>query len=131
MFKKIFVVLISGLFILGISNLSFAMMCSGHAAGGKHAQIAQAESSGHQHETMVDTQASSKEDVNAGNKICPVSGEKIVDKLKATYEYNGKIYNFCCASCVGEFKKDPEKYIKKVEEELQVESKGQSQQSQR
>jgi len=56
--------------------------------------------------------------VDAGNKICPVLGEKIDEKTKATYEYKGKIYNFCCAMCIDEFKKDPDKYIKKVEEEV-------------
>jgi len=43
--------------------------------------------------------------------------------MKATYEYEGKIYNFCCPMCIDEFKKDPQKYIKKVNEELQAESK--------
>ncbi|MBU1862620.1 MAG: YHS domain-containing protein [Candidatus Omnitrophica bacterium] len=62
------------------------------------------------------------EAVNIGNKICPVSGEKINQDLKATYEYEGKIYNFCCAACIDEFKNDPEKYIKKVEEELKGDS---------
>jgi YHS domain-containing protein len=52
-----------------------------------------------------------------GNTICPVSGEKIDEKMKATYEYEGKIYNFCCTSCVDEFKKDPQKYIKKMGQE--------------
>ncbi|HLD82427.1 MAG TPA: YHS domain-containing protein [Candidatus Omnitrophota bacterium] len=61
--------------------------------------------------------------VEAGNKICPVSGEKIDEKSKETYEYKGKIYNFCCPACIDEFKKDPEKYIKKVEEELEAEHK--------
>jgi len=56
--------------------------------------------------------------VDAGNKICPVTGEKIDPKTKVTYEYKGKIYNFCCAMCVDDFKKNPEKYIKKVEAEL-------------
>jgi YHS domain-containing protein len=65
--------------------------------------------------------------VNIGNKICPVTGEKIDEKTKATYEYKGKIYNFCCAMCIDEFKKDPEKYIKKVEEELQAQNKGEKQ----
>jgi len=54
---------------------------------------------------------------NVGNKICPVSGEKIEEKIKATYEYNGKVYNFCCASCIEEFKENPAKYIKIIEEE--------------
>ncbi|MCL4476025.1 MAG: YHS domain-containing protein [Nitrospirae bacterium] len=50
-----------------------------------------------------------------GNEICPVSGEKIDEKMKQTYEYKGKIYNFCCPMCIEEFKKDPEKYIEKME----------------
>ncbi len=65
----------------------------------------------------------SKGTVNVGNKICPVSGEKINEETKATYEYEGKVYNFCCPMCIDEFKKDPQKYIKKVEGELQAASK--------
>ena len=57
-----------------------------------------------------------------GNKSCPVSGEIIDEENKVTYEYKGKIYNFCCSMCVDEFKKDPEKYIKKLEKA--EESKG-------
>ncbi|RJP29840.1 MAG: YHS domain-containing protein [Candidatus Omnitrophota bacterium] len=68
------------------------------------------------HKNMMEQAEQSKAE-NVGNKICPVSGEKIIEEFKATYEYKGKIYNFCCASCVEEFKKDPEKYIKKIEEE--------------
>lgn len=58
-----------------------------------------------------------KEKENVGNEFCPVSGEKIDEKTKVTYEYKGKIYNFCCQDCVEEFKKDPEKYIEKLEKE--------------
>jgi YHS domain-containing protein len=61
--------------------------------------------------------------VNVENKICPVTGEKVDEKTKATYEYQGKIYNFCCAACIDEFKKDPKKYIEKVAEELQSKPK--------
>jgi YHS domain-containing protein len=61
--------------------------------------------------------AGTSKPVGVGNKICPVSGEKIDEKTKATYEYRGKIYNFCCSMCIDEFKKDPQKYIKKIEEE--------------
>lgn len=57
-----------------------------------------------------------------GNEVCPVSGEKIDEKMKQTYEYKGKIYSFCCPMCVEEFKKDPEKYIEKME--MAEESKG-------
>ena len=42
--------------------------------------------------------------------------------MKEAYEYEGKVYNFCCEMCTEEFKKDPEKYIQKVEEELKADS---------
>lgn len=52
-----------------------------------------------------------------GNKICPVSGEKIGKMGEPVkYEHNGRIYNFCCPMCVKDFKKNPEKYIKILEE---------------
>jgi YHS domain-containing protein len=91
--RKIFTIVISVVFILGIMHL---------------VQIAWAQ--GQENQTR-------KEAANVGNKICPVSEEKIDEKLKATYEYQGKVYNFCCPACIEEFKKDPKEYIKKVEEE--------------
>lgn len=84
--------------------------------------FAQSVGSYHHEEAVTDT--ASKESVNVGNKICPVSSEKIGEQMTAaTYEYEGKIYNFCCASCIVKFKKDPQKYIKKAEEELKSQSK--------
>lgn len=56
--------------------------------------------------------------VDVGNKICPVTDGFIEDEMKTPYEYEGKIYNFCCAGCIKEFKKDPAKYITKIEQEL-------------
>jgi len=60
---------------------------------------------------------------NVGNKICPVSGERVDSMTPVTYEYEGKIYNFCCPMCIDQFKKDPQKYIEKVQEELRAEEK--------
>ena len=45
--------------------------------------------------------------------ICPVEGGKINKKLFA--DYQGKRVYFCCDGCPDEFKKDPAKYIKKME----------------
>ncbi len=53
----------------------------------------------------------------AGNEICPVSGEKIDPNDGITYEYKGKVYNFCCPDCVEQFKKGPEQYIRKLNKE--------------
>ena len=64
------------------------------------------------------TKVVTQEPVNIGNKICPVSGEKIEEATKVTYEYKGKIYNFCCVACIEEFKNDPDKYIQIVNEEM-------------
>ena len=47
--------------------------------------------------------------------ICPVMGGKIDKKVYA--DYQGKRVYFCCSSCREEFKKDPEKYIKKLEDQ--------------
>ncbi len=49
-------------------------------------------------------------------KLCPVMGNKIDPKIYV--DYNGRRIYFCCAMCPAEFKKDPEKYIKKVDEQL-------------
>jgi YHS domain-containing protein len=92
---------------LGTAVLSFAQVPSGSKNNA----------------TEAGGQTVSDKAVNAGNQFCPVSGEKISDAdgsgmAPATYEYEGKIYNFCCTSCIEDFKKEPEKYIKKVEEEL-------------
>lgn len=46
---------------------------------------------------------------------CPVLDGKIDKKVYA--DYNGKRVYFCCAGCIMEFKKDPEKYLKKLEVE--------------
>ena len=57
--------------------------------------------------------ASSSGAVDAGNTICPVSGDEV--SSKASYVYQGKEYHFCCPECIKKFKKDPEKYISEME----------------
>ena len=59
--------------------------------------------------------AASSNAVNVGNTVCPVTGEPI--DQKTTYEYKGKIYNFCCPKCIEAFKKNPEKYSAMVGQE--------------
>ena len=50
--------------------------------------------------------------VDAGNKFCPVSGDKVSGKHFV--EYNGKKYGLCCPMCANKFKKDPAKYLAKM-----------------
>jgi len=45
---------------------------------------------------------------------CPVMGGAINKTIYA--DHDGKRVYFCCAACVGTFKADPEKYIKKLED---------------
>ena len=59
-----------------------------------------------------------KETANAQawNKVCPVKGEEI-DADAPTVEYNGKVIGFCCPGCDSKFQKDPEKYMKNLNED--------------
>jgi len=97
--------LIAVVSFLGFNGLSYAAM----AGCGSTMRLAQAKA--------ADESIEKQKAVDAGNKICPISQEAIDEKLKSVYEYEGKIYNFCCAMCIDDFKKDPEKYISKIEEE--------------
>ena len=50
-------------------------------------------------------------------KTCAVSGEKLDSMGKPfPYTYGDRELKFCCKNCVKDFKKDPQKYIKKLEE---------------
>ncbi len=108
MFKRIWAILIAGVFIFGINKLSFA----------------QTESIEHKHEDEhIEEEATAETGleegaVEVGNKICPVSGQKVKEEDigKFQVEYEGKIYNLCCKMCLKDFKNDPEKYIRKLEE---------------
>lgn len=53
--------------------------------------------------------------VNRPQTTCPVMGGDI---SKSTYvDYNGKRVYLCCGACVKTFNADPEKYIKKLQDE--------------
>lgn len=104
--KKIIYVSVVVFFVFGLISFSWVEMCGGHMAEAEAAQES----------------TSNQKVVNVGNKICPVTGDKINETTKATYEYEGKIYNFCCPMCIEQFKKDPDKYIKKIEQEKQAQS---------
>ena len=59
--------------------------------------------------------------VEVGNEFCLISGEKVGQMGPVVKEeYKGKIYNFCCNMCLKDFHKDPEKYIKALEEKMKA-----------
>ncbi|KPK74741.1 MAG: hypothetical protein AMJ79_13295 [Phycisphaerae bacterium SM23_30] len=47
--------------------------------------------------------------------MCPIMDNNPVNK-DLFYDYQGKRIYFCCAGCQETFKKDPEKYIKQMED---------------
>jgi YHS domain-containing protein len=51
-------------------------------------------------------------------KTCPVMGEPIDPSVYTDYE--GRRIYFCCQSCKATFEQDPEKYVAKVDEELEA-----------
>jgi YHS domain-containing protein len=46
-------------------------------------------------------------------ETCPLMGGAINKEIYA--DYNGKRVYFCCAGCIAPFNKEPEKYIKQLE----------------
>ncbi|MBI3415268.1 MAG: hypothetical protein HY043_08105 [Verrucomicrobia bacterium] len=55
---------------------------------------------------------------------CVVSNEKFEGSDMKPYEFvhEGQTIKLCCKSCLKDFKKEPSKYIKKIEEEVKKSS---------
>ena len=68
------------------------------------------------HSEMNMEKSSETANAQVWNKVCPVKGEE-VDAEAPTVEYNGKIIGFCCSGCDSKFQKDPEKYMKNLNED--------------
>ena len=50
-------------------------------------------------------------------KTCVVSGEKLGEMGKPyVYTHEGREVRFCCKGCLKDFKKDPAKYVKKLDD---------------
>lgn len=110
--RKSLVVILLSLVITGFM-VSTALACG--CGGGKQKQESQmscqcgAGSCG----SVADSAVNTSQEVN--NTICPVSGKPIGSMGEGVSQsYNGKTYKLCCGACVKPFKKDPEKYIRKI-----------------
>ena len=117
---KIKLIITTSAIALAIAGLAFA-----HEGDGDHDEMLE-----HQGAMMDQAQAPAVTDANTaapvevGNKICPVSGDEVGEMGEIVKkEYKGKVYNFCCKMCLKDFDKDPEKYVKKVEEMMANEGK--------
>jgi YHS domain-containing protein len=65
----------------------------------------------HDHAAKSDTPAT--QPAQAGKPVntkCPVSGDPIDPAITTVYQ--GKTIAFCCKDCIGDFNKNPEKYMK-------------------
>jgi len=111
----------SKLIILSAVVLVF---CAGqvYAGGGHdHGEHKEESSKDHKGSMMRDVEEHHSQYLNVGNAICPISGELISDVGEGKgvqIEHKGKIYNVCCKFCAKDFKKNPEKFIKIIENNL-------------
>jgi len=99
------------LFVFALSvilNVGFAYANEGHQ-GHEHV-MGQEDMGGGGHDIGSESQV----EPNKNLGICPVMGRTASEEYSYTYE--GKTYYFCCPMCIGEFKKNPEKYISKIKE---------------
>lgn len=85
-----------------------------HASHEDHAATGPADASdapaGHERAPVAD------DDRPPENEICPVMGNPVDPKVYV--DYQGRRIGFCCPGCDATFLQDPEKYLKKVDEEL-------------
>ena len=52
-------------------------------------------------------------------KTCIISGDKLGEMGEPfVYVYEGREIKFCCKGCLKDFKKDPAKYLKKIDAEV-------------
>lgn len=65
--------------------------------------------------TFLMTPALAADKDSSAQTKCPVMGGTINKDIYADYE--GKRVYFCCEACISTFKKDPAKYVKKLEDE--------------
>jgi len=72
---------------------------------------------GHDHGAM-----SKEAPAQIAQKTCPVMGGKIDPKVFT--DYGGRRIYFCCPGCIADFKKDPAKFLGKVDAEISGKGKG-------
>ena len=64
--------------------------------------------------------ATAAEDAPYPLKTCVVSGEKLGSMGKSfVHSYEGREVQFCCKACLKDFNKDPQKFLKKLDDAAQ------------
>lgn len=72
--------------------------------------------SGHKHGEAA-PEAAEPAAAEIAQKTCPVMGNAINKDIHT--DHDGRRVYFCCAGCVEAFKKDPAKYLAKIDAEIQ------------
>lgn len=116
--------LVLSLFIAGVTMVSAEGKTEQKKEQAKASQEKSAEQAGKtgkkmDHKHQKPTAAAKAQKLNSpearkGETVdCPVMGSafKVTDR-SLFYVYKGKKYYVCCAMCIDELKKDPEKYLK-------------------
>jgi YHS domain-containing protein len=113
------VILLAAALLLPVLKSAAAEGCAtmggeGCCAGGKMVAAADTAKS--------DAAAPKAKDAKANDyplDTCPVTGEKL-GKMgdPIVYNYKGREVRFCCKGCVKNFEKEPEKYLKKMDEAI-------------
>ena len=70
------------------------------------------------HEAMPMGESPAAAGTEIAQKTCPVTGDPIDPKVYR--DHNGRRIYFCCSACVTTFKKDPDKYLKIVDDQIKA-----------
>jgi len=108
---------------VGLFMMSSSIGC-GDSKEGSGSPAAKSASGGHDHaghshdhgghgDAADEDKASPAGEEKIAQKLCPVTGKEI-DPESFTVHEGRKVY-FCCAGCIEEFKKEPDKYLAKLE----------------
>ena len=112
--QTIGIAMIVGLLSVGLFS-SAAMACN---CGKKSADGSQVSSCQHQCGESCGAGSCSDTPLKVNNTHCPVSGRPIGSMGDpVSYVHNGQTYQLCCASCIDQFKADPEKYLQQKQQE--------------
>lgn len=106
------------LFVLTLALVAFPVMAqdhSGHAGHEGHEK--QAPASDTEKMPAKPTPLPDKV-VDVQYKVCPILGNDTQVEVAGLFE--GKVYHFCCAACLGDFKKDPKGVIAKIKDAKEV-----------
>ena len=113
-------------YVLVVCVVGVAALLIGCSGGSERAPEAEGhtameadEHHGHQQHMAAEAGA-----VEIAQAVCPVMGLKINEKIHVNHE-GRKVY-LCCPMCIDKFKADPQKYLAKVDAELQAASGGQA-----